>query len=439
MTNLLLFKNNAVQQLASGITSTSASLTLTPGAGASFPTPSAGQQFIATLIDAATGTLNEIIVVTAVSGDTFTILRGQEGTTALSWLAGDFLKMLVTQGTAQAMAQIVQAQASAFNSTIDTGTVNSYAAVLAPPITARVQGLVARVLAANSNTGPSTLNIGAGSIAISNPDGTALGAGAIVSGGAFEIYDSGSGPYQLISQNNQSISASGAMTTGDFKWRPTTETIAGFVLANGQTIGNTGSGATLLAAPTAANLFAWCWNNFPNTQCVLTNSSGVPVSRGANAAADFAALCRISVIDMRCISPLGNDNMGGAGTTNRLSGVPVISGGYSTVASTIGETLHSLVVGEIPSHTHNFSISSTTGTETAGHTHQYFSNGGATTSTGGGSFSCASPTSPQATAGESNIHAHNFATGGTTDGGTGGNGAHNNVALSMMGQVYLKL
>jgi hypothetical protein len=101
----LLFANNASTTLSGPITNVATTLSLTAGAGALFPNPSAGQAFTATLTDAATGLLNEIISCTARTVDTLTVVRAQEGTVALSWLAGDLFNQLWTAGQAAAMQQ----------------------------------------------------------------------------------------------------------------------------------------------------------------------------------------------------------------------------------------------------------------------------------------------------------------------------------------------
>ena len=54
---------------------------------------------------AATGLLTEIVHVTNVTGDVCTIVRAQEGTTALAWTAGDLFANLVTAGTLAAFQQ----------------------------------------------------------------------------------------------------------------------------------------------------------------------------------------------------------------------------------------------------------------------------------------------------------------------------------------------
>lgn len=87
----LLFNNNAAGTLSAGITNAATSITLGAGQGARFPLPVPPQVFYVTLTDAATQTLIEIVKVTAVSGDIFSITRAQDGTSALSWVAGDIV------------------------------------------------------------------------------------------------------------------------------------------------------------------------------------------------------------------------------------------------------------------------------------------------------------------------------------------------------------
>ena len=108
MANLFIFSNNASSTLAAPITNVATSLTVSSGTGVEFPNPSAGQQFSATLNDAATGLLFEIVYCTAISVDTFTtIVRGEEGTSPLSWLAGDLVANVLTAGQMAAMVQSV--------------------------------------------------------------------------------------------------------------------------------------------------------------------------------------------------------------------------------------------------------------------------------------------------------------------------------------------
>ena len=105
---LFLFANNATTTIAAGITAAATSVTLAVGTGAQFPSPSAGQQFTLTFLDAATGLQTEIAYCTARSGDTLTIVRGQEGTNPRAWLAGDYASNDLTAGSMTGLATQLQ-------------------------------------------------------------------------------------------------------------------------------------------------------------------------------------------------------------------------------------------------------------------------------------------------------------------------------------------
>ena len=82
----MLFANNANATLNGGITAIATSMVVTSATG--FPSPTGSQYFYCTLADAATQTTIEIVKVTAVSGTTFTIVRGQDGTTGTIFASG---------------------------------------------------------------------------------------------------------------------------------------------------------------------------------------------------------------------------------------------------------------------------------------------------------------------------------------------------------------
>jgi hypothetical protein len=88
------FTNNASAPLAASINTTSASITVTTGYGALFPSLAAGEYFYATLTNSSNAI--EIVKATARSGDTLTVTRAQEGTTALSWAAADKIELRIT-------------------------------------------------------------------------------------------------------------------------------------------------------------------------------------------------------------------------------------------------------------------------------------------------------------------------------------------------------
>ena len=92
-----VFINNFNTVLASAITSTQTTITVTSSTG--LPTLALDQVIPLTLLDAATKTVYEIVYVTGISGTTLTVERGQEGTTANAYLAGDLVSCNPTVGT----------------------------------------------------------------------------------------------------------------------------------------------------------------------------------------------------------------------------------------------------------------------------------------------------------------------------------------------------
>jgi hypothetical protein len=87
-------KNNASGTLATAISASDTGIVLTTGNGASFPALGAGDYFYATL--ESTGGTFEVIKVTARSGDSMTVVRAQEGSTANSFAAGSRIELRVT-------------------------------------------------------------------------------------------------------------------------------------------------------------------------------------------------------------------------------------------------------------------------------------------------------------------------------------------------------
>jgi hypothetical protein len=87
-------KNNASGTLATAISAADTGIVLTTGNGANFPALGVGDYFFATL--ESTGGTFEVIKVTARSGDSMTVLRAQEGSTANSFAAGSRIELRVT-------------------------------------------------------------------------------------------------------------------------------------------------------------------------------------------------------------------------------------------------------------------------------------------------------------------------------------------------------
>lgn len=95
--SLFVFKNNASSLLASGILSTDTTLTVSAGQGALFSTISAGQKAAITIEDVS-GDI-EVVYCTGRTGDVLTVVRGQEGTTAIAFASGSRVENRVTATT----------------------------------------------------------------------------------------------------------------------------------------------------------------------------------------------------------------------------------------------------------------------------------------------------------------------------------------------------
>jgi len=104
-----LFSNNAASVLASGITNSATSLTVTAGTGIKFPVITGSDFFLVTLcqISGTTEVNHEVIKVTARSTDTLTLMRAQEGTTALAFNAGDKVELRITKGSIELISGAV--------------------------------------------------------------------------------------------------------------------------------------------------------------------------------------------------------------------------------------------------------------------------------------------------------------------------------------------
>lgn len=94
MASLYVFANNVKTSLANSVSSSQTTIQL--NSTANFPTIPSGYVWAITLNDAATQSIFEIVYVTNISGAVLTVLRGQEGTTPVAWLANDIAFGAVT-------------------------------------------------------------------------------------------------------------------------------------------------------------------------------------------------------------------------------------------------------------------------------------------------------------------------------------------------------
>lgn len=97
------FSNNGSSLTASLISAADTQVTLSSGDGAKFPAPTGGNYAMCTLEDVS-GNI-EIVKMTGRAGDICTIVRAQEGTTALSFPSGSRFELRVTKGVLDSFVQ----------------------------------------------------------------------------------------------------------------------------------------------------------------------------------------------------------------------------------------------------------------------------------------------------------------------------------------------
>jgi hypothetical protein len=214
----LLFKNTPPTTLAGPITSTATTLQVASGAGASFPSPGAGQEFTIFLTDAATRTLKEVMIVSAVTGDVFTVTRGQDGTSAQVWNAGDFVVHGPVALWFGAFQQTNSAESSGIYEGQDTSITGNAVTVptTSPAITSPATGNIFFVTkSAQGNTGATTCAIGSGgALPVIYKDGSPLNPGDWPDGAEALLYFSGSVYQFLACQANPAVQTFYAVDSG---------------------------------------------------------------------------------------------------------------------------------------------------------------------------------------------------------------------------------
>ena len=114
--NDILFTNFAFSPLSVGINASATTIVVELGHGARFPAPTAGDYFYVTLENASLA--REIVKVTARTSDTLTVVRAQDGTTALSWLAGDTVALRLNAAALSTVVNNVTRKTTATGSSI---------------------------------------------------------------------------------------------------------------------------------------------------------------------------------------------------------------------------------------------------------------------------------------------------------------------------------
>lgn len=201
-------------------------------------------------------------------------------------------------------------------------------------LSAYAAGQEFRFVSIGANTGAVTLNINSiGAKSVTKDGATALAAGDIASGAVCVVVYDGT-QFQLVSARVVSaasdtvagvveLATNAEAQTGTDTARAVTPAAlnaamngpnwatgmicafarstapGGWIKANGGTIGNASSGATTRANEDTSALFSLLWSEFDNTALPIQDSSGAASTRGASAAADFAANKRLPIHDAR--------------------------------------------------------------------------------------------------------------------------------------------
>jgi hypothetical protein len=160
-----------------------------------------------------------------------------------------------------AIQRLIDAQSG--NYALDTGAVNAYVIALNPAIAAYVDGMTVRFKIANENTGASTLNAGAGAVALVNDAGGALVQGDALTGSiATATYIAAAGKFYLTSMVQSQSDARYVQLPQlrsyiDGLTMSTAGASATMGISTGVAIDSTNSRALILAASLNKTTVAW--------------------------------------------------------------------------------------------------------------------------------------------------------------------------------------
>lgn len=169
----LVLTNNAVTRLTTAINNTATTFTVTGGTGVRFPNTSGGDTFHVSLVDSSNNI--EIVKVITRATDIFTVVRGQEGTTARAYSVGDRVALTMTAEAFNSKANksttdaAILANANALNAHL-ADTVDAHAAsaisyaggpgMSATNVEAAIDELAAEKVQKTSDTGSAIVPVG---------------------------------------------------------------------------------------------------------------------------------------------------------------------------------------------------------------------------------------------------------------------------------------
>ena len=221
----IVFTNNSSTTLASAILYTDVSFTVATGTGSTFPAISGGDVAYITLTN---GSTLEIVKVTGRSGDIFTCVRGQDGTTAVPWAAGTTVQLRTTAAALTGMMQKA-------NNLSDLANAGNARTNLGVAIGSNVQAWDADLDAIAALTGTAgylrktatntwtldviagtvtSINISGGTTGLTTTGGPITASGTITLGGTLGVANGGTGLTSYTANGVLYASASGTLATG---------------------------------------------------------------------------------------------------------------------------------------------------------------------------------------------------------------------------------
>ena len=138
---------------------------------------------------------------------------------------------------------------------------------------------------------------------------------------------------------------------------------AGFLLCTGNTIGSGASGGTARANDDTEALFTLLWNAWSNAVLPIQSSAGGGATRGASAAADFAANKRLPLPNLQQRFPIGKAASGTGSTLGGTGGAIDHAHGFSVTSDVESASTSYTMAGAgtyVPDQYHTHGVSGTT-------------------------------------------------------------------------------
>lgn len=255
------------------------------------------------------------------------------------WIPGDYSIRVNDSLGAQQMIDLdagITTEASGVTPLTNAAGTDTITAEGTPTVLAYANNEMYVFQAVNNNTGPVTLNIdGVGPKPIVNNVVDPLVANDIIANGAIVVvFNDILDAFEWVNQNVTNLEnnlLNSLQPTGLAQFYVGLTAPAGWILADGGSIGNAASGGTNRANADTEALFTLFWNSMADAQAPVSGG------RGGGAAADFALNKNLTIPDMRGRAPFGT-----GGVKPAVHGV---QGGLEGVTLTIPE---------IPAHDHDY-------------------------------------------------------------------------------------